>query len=235
MKKSLTVKDLMCSHLGFSQLPSPERALQWFEVLEAGWVHNNDPAKPHVILASGKHSNGFFLCKKVLKYGNLREMLAACIINNLRKVGSLSGIGGVFGAPYSSITLSADVAKLMRVPHYIVEKSKNPDGSDGMVFKADDPIPDGTTLLQVEELITTLHSASLAKDAIITGNPGQVNFFPVIGALVYRPDNLENEFARYVCAHISKSVPSWEPDKCPLCAKGSVAIRPKGNWAQLVA
>lgn len=216
------------------RLPLDEDILEWFRLLEAGWVHSGDPKKPHAKLASGKCSTGFFLCKRVLKFGNLREILAACII---RKLG-LIDVDGVFGAPYSSITLAADVARLLGVPNYIVEKGpKDAKGKDTMVFKDDDPIPEGSELLQVEELITTSGSCDAAKQAIITGNPFRVEFAPFIGVLVHRPPEIVRALpdGRKIEAVVERKVDAWDPADCPWCKQGSLALLPKTNWAELTA
>ena len=107
-------------------LPTPEDVLGWFNLLQAGWVHDGDVTKPHAKLHSEKCSTGFFMCKKVLAYGNLREILAACIINELKNAG-LGKVDGVFGSPYSSILLAGDVARLLGVKVYVPEKYPSAD------------------------------------------------------------------------------------------------------------
>lgn len=223
-----------------TNLPGPEQVLEWFAVLEAGWVHNGDKTKPHALLRSGKHSTGYFLCKRVLKYGNLREILAACMLRDLREaMGShLASIGGVFGSPYSSILLAGDIARLLNVPAYVPEKGpKGDDGEDTMVFKADDPIPGGTCLLQVEELVTTWTSGEKTKRSVITGNPNPVNFVPFVATLVHRPPELNRLLldGRTIVPFIARQVDAWEPEECPLCKAKSVALAPKANWAALTA
>ncbi len=32
-------------------LPTPEDALEWFSILEAGWIYDGNPAHPHAKLA----------------------------------------------------------------------------------------------------------------------------------------------------------------------------------------
>jgi len=218
--------------------PRPLDILEWFALLQAGWVHNGDPKKPHAKLHSGKCSTGFFLCKKVLKFGNLRRILAACLIHEMKGF-RLDKVDGVFGAPYSSITLAADVADLLCVPNYIVEKGpKDENGKDTMVFKSDDPIPEDSILLRVEELITTLDSARMAQQAIIKGNPYPVQFNRFIGALVYRPPEIHRvlEDGSLIVPFIEREIAAWDPSVCPLCKAGSAALPPKGeNWAKLVA
>jgi orotate phosphoribosyltransferase len=238
----LSRKNLMGLNLQYytgGHLPSPTDVLDWFTVFEAGWMHDARPQSPHALLASGKHSNGFFLCKRVLKFGNLREILAACIIDNLRQstgMGEMWTPGGVYGAPYSSITLAADVGRLLGVPNYIVEKGpKDANGKDTMIFKDDDPIPEGTTLLEIEELITVATSVTAATNAIVNGNPYPVEFAPYVGALIHRPPELVRRLSdgREIAAFIERQVDAWSPSDCPLCQFGSKVLPPKTNWAEL--
>lgn len=217
-------------------LPSPEDVLEWFSILEAGWVHDGDPKKPHAKLASGKCSTGFFLCKRVLKYGNLREILAACIVRRLQKHIDVLDVDGVYGAPYSSITLAADVARLLGIPNYIVEKGpKDANGKDTMIFKDDDPIPAGSVLLEVEELITVATSVTSATQAIVQGNPYPVKFAPFVGVLVHRPPEIVRCLSdgREIIPFIERRVDAWDPSVCPKCKEGSVPLPPKTHWAEL--
>lgn len=219
-------------------VPTAEEILQWFEVLEAGWIYDGNPSRPHAKLHSGKCSDGFFLVKKVLKYGNLREILAAAIVAKIP--GELrSGIGGVFGAPYSSITLAGDVARLLGAPNYVVEKGpKDESGKPTMVFSGDDPVPAYTTLFQVEDLITTYDSAKLTRDAIRAGNPEPVQFIPFVGTVVHRPPEMVLSYdGQQVLALVNKQVSAWNPADCPWCKQGSIPLLPKapGNWAKLTA
>lgn len=232
----LTIEDLRQFRLaGLATLPSPDDVLGWFKILQAGWVHDGDPKKPHAILHSGKCSTGYFLCKKVLKCGNLREILAACMIVTLRKAG-LKRVDGVFGSPYSSILLAGDIARLLEVPVYVPEKDPKDPAGKRMLFKPDDPIPEGSVLLQIEELVTTFDSGAATKGAIARDNPYPVGFVPFVGVLIHRPPKIERKLldGRMIVPFIEKQVDAWEPADCPLCKAGSAALAPKGeNWAKL--
>ncbi len=241
MQKAITLGDVMALRLldiGVrNPLPSPEEVLEWFRFLRAGWVHNGDPAKPHAKLHSGKCSTGFFLCKGVLAHGNLREILAACMIEELVKAG-LGRVDGVFGSPQSSILLSGDVGRLLGVKTYVLEKDSFDPAGKRMLFKADDAIPEGAVLQQIEELVTTWASGDASKQAIIVGNPHSVVFSPLVGVLVHRPRELIRALpdGRTIVPFIEKQVDAWDPSECPLCRQGSIALPPKGeNWARLTA
>lgn len=217
---------------------SPETVLEWFKVLGAGWVFEGDPKKPHAVLHSGKHSNGFFLCKRILGYPNLRENLAGALLRDLREM-SAGQFDGVFGAPYSSILLAGDVGRmaLPSVKTYVPEKDPTDPSGKRMIFKPDDPIPRGAILLQVEDLITTSASAEATQQAIVGGNPNSVKFAPVIGTIIHRPPTIEHKLpdGRHIVALVERQVDAWDPADCPLCKAGSKPISPKSNWVELTA
>jgi len=61
-----------------------EEILKWFEACQASWVHSGNPTDPHAELTSGKCSNGFFNCLKVLKFYTLSEILANQLAKKIR-------------------------------------------------------------------------------------------------------------------------------------------------------
>lgn len=219
-------------------IPDQGTALSWFETLEAGWAHNYDPSRPHVILHSGNHGDVFFLCKRLLKFGNLRELLAAGIIHQIREaLGGLPPIGGVFGSPYSSILLAGDVGRLLGVPTYVPEKDPKDSEGKGMIFKPDDLVPEGAALLQIEELVTTWTSGKDTREAMEKAHPYSLTFVPVVGVLVHRPAVVDRNLpdGRKIVPLIERQANNWKPEECPLCKQGSQAIYPKKEWAKLTA
>ena len=235
----MLTKEILMERNISQPLPSPNEVMEWFKVMEAGWVYERASGKAHAILHSGMHSDGFFLCKRLLKYGNLRELLAACIVRELCTVaGRLPMIHGVFGSPYSAILLAGDVARMLRVPVYVPEKDPSDPQGKRMIFKPDDPIPEGAVLLQVEELVTTWASGDATKQAIIDGNPHKVSFCPFVGVLIHRPPALvgrELRDGRTIVPFIEKQVAAWDPKDCPLCKAKSKPVFPKEQWAELTA
>ncbi len=221
-------------------LPSPEEVLEWFTALEAGWVYSGDPRKPHAKLHSGRHSNAFFLCKALLMHGNLREIVAACIVRRLRKSG-LGHVDAVFGSPQSSILLTGDIGRLIGAPTLVLEKDPKDPAGKKMLYKNDVPLPPNARLLQVEELITTFDSATASRSAINSVVDSGLSFVDQIGVFVYRPPDLvyHTNDGSSVVPFIAKEVDSWDPlspGGCPLCKQGSEALTPKGeNWARLIA
>lgn len=209
-----------------------EGIMRWFEQCDAAWVHDGDPKKPHAELTSGKCSNAFFDCLRVLRHPNLCQILANQLFRKLQAFG-IKEADWVVGSAYAAITFSYEVAKLFGATHGFVEKDpKDPDGKRMLWSRM--TIPAGARVLQVEELITTIGTTREVRRAVLEGNAEKpVNFLPVVGVLVHRPPKLPAAYGDFqVIAVIEKEVWAVDPP-CDLCKAGSARYRPKTHWKEL--
>jgi len=209
-----------------------EEILEWFKIRQAYWQHDGNFNNPHALLTSGRHSNGFFDCLRVLQHLNLSDILANQLARKIRTVIGDLKVDYVIGSPMAGITFAHDVARALDATcNMFTEK----DGS-AMVFDRI-AIPSGSLVLQVEELITTRKTTNLVKAAVDNCNPDPVSWLPFIGSLVYRPASFDDENEkgdRQIIPLIAKEIWSASPDECPLCAAGSQIIpKPKTHWDQL--
>jgi len=212
---------------------SEEKILELFNLCDAVWLHDGDPRRPHAELTSGKCSNGFFDCMRVLKHPNLCEILARQLAKRIREEGVGSRIDWVIGSPYAGITFSYEVARVFQAIHGFPEKDPSDPKGKRFVWQRL-TIPAGANVLQVEELITTARTLQEVRRAITEGNPEPVNWIPIVGTLVHRPPKLPVEYNNIkVVALVEREIWAVEPDECPLCKKGSPRLRPKTHWEQL--
>ncbi len=212
---------------------SPETILYWFEVLDAGWIYHGDPdsAKPHAELTSGKCSNGYFNCRKVMCYPRLAEILAVQLYRKLITLLAPDLI--VIGSAYSAITFSYEVARAFGAPHFFVEKDPADPKGKKMIFKEE--ISGSSRVLQIEELITTMGTTQAVRKAVFEKNPEPIIILKIVGTCIHRPEKLPADLGdRQVVALVEKEISTWDPEQCPYCKVGSPRVRPKGNWAQLV-
>ncbi len=205
--------------------------LSWFKVCEAYWTHSGKPRDPHAELTSGNCSNGFFDCLRVLRYVDLSIILAQQLGSKLRsQIGDVH-VDWVIASPMAGITFGSNVAKALGATSMFFTE-KDPAVKGGMIWNRMQ-IPEGETVLQIEELITTSKTLNAVKTAVDEGNKAPVNWLPVIGSLVHRPEKLVDEYAgRKVISLIEKEVWNKPQDECPLCKAGSKRYKPKvdGNW-----
>ena len=215
------------------EILSQEEILGWFRDCDAYWMHDGDPKSPHAELTSGKCSNGYFNCPEVLKFPNINEILAHQLAVKLVNGNLKSKVDWVVGSPYSAITFSYEIARVFGAVHGFPEKDPSDPKGKKMIWRRM-TIPEGSVVLQVEELITSGGTFKEVRRAVEEGNRYPVVFLPIVGALVHRPPHLPASYEdRKVVALVEKEVWAVDQKNCPLCQAGSPRYRPKSHWREL--
>jgi len=206
-----------------------------FEICNAIWIHNGIPEAPHALLTSGKHSDGYIDCSQVLKYSNLKYILATKLLHKaipfIEKCGfSPEKIDYVVSSSMAAIPLGEGIANALNSIFLYTEKV------DGRQKLKRFEILDGAVVLQVEELITTLKTTREVREAILEKNRN-VKFVSdkdgkvIVLTLVHRPEKLPIEYPDFrVFPLIELEIHNWDSEDCPLCRAGSKVLKPKENW-----
>jgi orotate phosphoribosyltransferase len=213
------------------EMPEKE-ILKLFHLCDAFWMHDGDPAKPHAELTSGKCSNGFIDCLRVLQYRNLSQILADQLAQKVRKLVPYT-IQVTIGSPMAGIYFADDLGEALNAPIRLFTE-KDPKNPGKMLWNRIQLRPE-YRVLQVEELTTTSKTLNAVFEAVNEGNGGPVEWVPCVAILVHRPPKLPvtHYGDRQVIALIEKEIWAVDPAECPLCAAGSKRLRPKQNWAEL--
>lgn len=202
------------------------------------WIHDDNPKRPHALLTSGLHSNGFFNSKLVIPDEALlrdaaRGLIASFALHGIR----LGGIDGIVG-PQTGATklaefISDEIEDITQDVCFSASPAKAGEGdAKSMIFSDGDlAIVRGATVLLCEDVLTTGGSVELTAKAV--ADAGGI-VLPFICVLVNRSGLTEVD-GKKIVALIDKPMPMWTPEECPLCKEGSEAVRPKDNWARLNA
>ena len=228
-----------------------ERWTDAYKERGALWFHDGNPKRPHSLLTSGNHSNGFFNSSIVIEDDQiLREAVADLIelFVEYRKTKALDDIDLIVG-PQTGPTKDVGAAKMARflserinelggdllycdwaAPEKATEDGKNilrfNGGVHGSVASLDRVIPCDDVLTtggSVVKLYNAIHSRSgRLSDAVL---------------ILVNRSGLQHVEGKGILALITKELPIWTPEECPLCKEGSVAIHPKvdNNWTLLNA
>lgn len=220
-----------------------------YERRGALWIHDGNLRRPHALLTSGLHSNGFFWSKPVTEDETLLMEAAHDLVDQyLRYMGSegndyLFQIDRVVGPQTGATRLAEELAREINSRNEIrlhcewASPAKvEEDGKKRMRFT--DPtrtIAPFDKNLPCEDVVTTGGSTELNIEAIhLLGGL----ILPTILALVNRSGKTHLQ-GMGILALITHSMPTWTKEVCPLCKEGSEAIRPKegdgANWARLTA
>ena len=205
-----------------------EEIFIWFNVSRAGWVHDGDIKKPHAELF-GLCSNGYFDCQRILCYPNLSQILAQQLVQkledrNIRKIGWV-----VSSASINSIRFAFAVATILKAVHIPIVEIETKDRE--ALWRT---IPSRAKVLQIEDMIITGLKVQKIRQLINVKNQNEVEFLPLVGALVHRPKKLEEEPAKKVVGLIEREIWEVRSEECLLCAAGSKRCNPKTQWLELI-
>jgi orotate phosphoribosyltransferase len=218
-----------------------EEWIRQYERKKALWIHDGNLKRPHALLTSGKHSNGFFNSRLVIPDEALLQD-AACDLLELfaQQGGEVSKVQVVVG-PQTGATKLAELVRdqvifFKRGECFSASPAKSEsEGKKTMVFSDEELVLlPGQSILLCEDVLSTGGSVDLAETAIRNAG-GSV--LPFILVLVNRSGLIEVG-GKKIIALIDHLMPMWTPEECPLCKnkEGSEALRPKGeNWALLNA
>lgn len=217
-----------------------------FKSLGAFWHHpgKKNIQAPHAKLTTGKHSDIYVNCPLVLCHSSLCQIMGEQISRHV--LNTYEGkIDWVTGSDSSALALSKDVANFLGAKWHPMQKLKI-EGQDERQVWEKMVIGRDETVLHVEELMVTSETAHRVRKGIREAHPDYpINFVPILPVLVFRPS--KKDFPPKVPAIIDGSevipilnyrtfVVDPKKKKCPLCAKGSEALHPKGeNWRHMVA
>jgi len=207
-----------------------------FKLCDAIWLHSGNPEHPHAELTKGNCSTGFVNVMEVLRHTNLCEIFAGELVKLIYNQPSYKGFkpfDWVVGSDHAGAALSYEVARQLGAQHDFTEKDPCPENAKRQSWKRHEIQPN-ERILQVEELITTTSTLQEVRNGLRWGMRDTLDFFPFVVTLIHRSAAYEFEGAPILyLAHFD--IETWDPDKCPLCEAGSKRLRPKANWAELIA
>lgn len=201
---------------------------KWHEIFRdegAIWVHDGSQARPHALLTSGLHSDGFVNCTVVTQRPALLDRILSeqdGLPAHLPK----NRVDWVIGSAFGAISLAYAIALKLGARAGFTEK----DG-DGMKLNRF-AISPSQKVLVVEDTISTGGSTLKTIEAIQKSGVSNENILPSIICLVNRSGS-ELLGGRSLSALLKLDIHSWQPDDCPLCKAGSRPVRPKTHWHEL--
>lgn len=215
--------------------------LEIYREHDALWLfdHEGDPEAPHALLTSGLHSDGYGNSTPVLQRPVVVWQLVGALVEKLRARNALTAkVDWVVGSPYAGITFSYKLAEMLGAQHGFAEKNpkydeKDPNSKEPKFLWPRFEIPEGSIVLQCEELVTTLGTAMDVRSAIERDNPHRVTFQPNVACGIWRPKKITGGQIDIISL-AAIEIQSWSAEECPLCARGSKALHPKKHWDKFV-
>ena len=168
----------------------------------------------HFRLTSGLHSPGYLQCALVLQHPADAERLGAAIAVRVRELRPTAVLSPALGG----IVIGQEVGRALGIRAIFAERQ---DG--GLTLRRGFIISEADRVLVVEDVLTT-GGSTRETIQVATAAGGHV-----VGAasLVNRGDpSAEDALGVPYVSLLRIDLPTFEPDQCPLCAKGLPVIKP---------
>ncbi len=200
---------------------SPEEVVRLFE--SAGAIRHG-----HFELSSGLHSGTYVQCALVLQYPRFAEKLG----HALAGLFSDATIEVVVSPAIGGLIIGQEVARSLPeprasigggVPALFVER----DASGTMTMRRGFSLKPDQHVLVIEDVWTT-GGSTLEAIQVVEEAGGRV---VAAGALIDRGGG-KIEFPVEAQALLDLPIASYEPEECPLCRKGSAAVKPGSRFVR---
>ena len=202
-----------------------------FEAVGAIWVHDGNPKRPHAQLTSGMCSDGFVNCTLITQRPALLKRILTepdGLSPQFPDAAQGERVDWVIGSALGAVSFSYAVAERLNAQSGYTEK-------DGEAMKlARFEVAPKQWVLVVEDVISTGGSTLKTIEAIETSTSGQASICSFIVCLVNRSGKTHLG-PHKIRSLITPDIHTWKPEECPLCKKGSKAVRPKSHWKELTA
>ena len=166
----------------------------------------------HFQLSSGRHSDRYLQCARILQKPQLAETLCKTLAERFRD----KKIDVVIGPALGSILVSYEVARVLGVRTIFAEREDRL-----LTLRRQFHIKEGERVLVVEDVVTTGKSTQEVIDLVRRHKATVVG----VGALVDRSGGNAN-FGVPLEALLRLDLETFDPKECPLCKQRIPAVKP---------
>lgn len=166
----------------------------------------------HFLLSSGKHSDRYCQCAKLLQYPDKAEKVLALVAEQVRALGADLVVGPAMGG----IVVAYELARQLGVPGIFTERADNV-----MTLRRGFEIKPGDKILITEDVVTTGKS-TLEAARVVEGLGGEVIGLCCI--VDRRAPGVEVPFP--IFAATALNVRTFEAGACPICRAGTPLEKP---------
>jgi orotate phosphoribosyltransferase len=173
----------------------------------------------HFLLSSGRHSNRYFQCAKLLQYPDRAAAVIRVVADRLRAdiaAGKLA-IDAIVGPAMGGIIVAYELGRQLGLPAFFTER----DETGLMTLRRGFEVTPGQRILIAEDVVTTAKSSGESAKAL-----------EKLGATVTALACIVDRRAEGVIAPwplypaVKVDVANWEASGCELCKKGIPVVKP---------
>ncbi len=168
--------------------------------------------KGHFLLTSGRHSDTYFQCAKVLQYPEYTEMVCQVIADKFAH----SDIDTIISPAMGGIIVGQEVARLLNKRSIFAEREDKK-----LLLRRGFNLEKGEKVLVCEDVVTT--GGSVFEVLEIVKNYGA---YAVGAGYIVDRSNGKVDFGIPQVSTIKMDVRSYLPEECPLCRENITVVKP---------
>jgi orotate phosphoribosyltransferase len=182
----------------------------------------------HFLLSSGRHSNRYFQCARLLQYPDRAAAALGPVAQQIRDdmaAGKLA-LDAVAGPAMGGIIAAYELGRQLGLPAFFTER----DDSGAMSLRRGFEVTPGLRILIAEDVVTTGKSSGESA-AVLEGLGAKI---AALACLVDRRSG-EAPLAWPLYAACKVEAANWEAGSCELCKAGIPAVKPgsrRGSGAE---
>ena len=171
----------------------------------------------HFRLTSGLHSAEYLQCALVLQNPEYAGIFGRQLADELQALGHIQRVDVVCSPAIGGLIIGHEVARNLEARFIFTER-----GADGkMQLRRGFSIGEGETAVVVEDVITTGGSSAEVIEILQSGGAKVL----AAGSIIDRSGGMADlGVARVALATLAPQ--SYEPEKCPMCARGEPVVKP---------
>jgi len=174
----------------------------------------------HFLLSSGKHSDKYFQCAKLLQYPDKAKLALETITENIKtdiKSGKIK-VDIVAGPAMGGIIAAWEVARQLGLPAIFTERDENGE----MTLRRGFEIPESNNVLIVEDVVTTGKSSKECASALEKAGAVITGLACVVDR---RPDD-SHDISWLFYPAFKMKVNALDASDCELCKQGLSLVKP---------
>jgi len=169
----------------------------------------------HFLLTSGRHSNQYFQCAKVLQYPNYTAQICSLIVDHFKDF----KIDTIVAPAMGGMIVGYEVGRQLNKKSIFTERENKE-----MTLRRGFSLSKGEKVLVCEDVITTGGSVKEVIEIVKRSGAEVVG----IASIVDR-SNGKVDFGFPLFSALKLDVVSFEPDQCPLCKEGKIELVKPGS------
>ena len=167
----------------------------------------------HFLLSSGKHSNRYVQCAKVLRFPEYAEQVLSTVVDQIKDL----DIDLVVGPAMGGVIVSYELGRQLKKESVFTERK------DGVVqLRRGFEVKPGAKIIIAEDVVTTGKSTIEAKKCL------EALGGEVIGVACIA-NRTREDIGRPIYSDIKLDIQDHEADECPLCKEGKEELVKPGS------